>query len=132
MPGGPERDDAGRDRRPLGRGPGGKIGQEEGDPLAQGPGFLSPDGQGDEEAEEEDREKRAPGSSTAHRLLFGFMFLTASHPPGRPHRLVDQAVGFLVPDEALRGGIEPERPAEADGDLGQVDERAGAVARSPR
>ena len=52
--------------------------------------------------------------------------------PGGPHGLVHEAVGLVVADEPLRLRVEAERPAELDGDLPQVDERAGAVAVASR
>src|SRR5687767_9914945 len=53
---------------------------------------------------------------------------SGSKMPWAAHGLVDQAVGFFVVFEALGGGVELEVAAELDGDLGDVDEGAGAVA----
>ncbi len=48
--------------------------------------------------------------------------------PGGAHRLVDQTVGFFVPDEHLSLRIETQLPSQLESDDSQVDYRARAVA----
>ena len=82
----------------------------------------------------ESQAKNAARTKTDLRLyrrmsmrFHGRFSIRSSQMPGRAHRLVDQPVGLIVADEALRDRIEPERPAQPHRDLGQVDDGAGPV-----
>src|SRR5207302_10848263 len=70
--------------------------------------------------------RAASDQSGAVRPLIN-TFLSRFDFPGGPHRLLDIGIGVLVIHEALLFGIESQRTACLDGDLGQIDKGAGAV-----
>lgn len=47
--------------------------------------------------------------------------------PGSAHRLIDVGIGARIVDETLFFGIEPEGTSSFHGDLGEIDQGAGAV-----
>ena len=53
--------------------------------------------------------------------------VAGSEGPGSAHWLLHKSIGVFVAREPLRLGVESQGPVELQGDLGKIDERAGAM-----